>query len=197
MAVHYFVQSYDLKKISDRWITMKEFEPYLEHFLAVCNEYTKEDFARLYFERVIEIHTKHFKQWQTKYLHLCLAGNGIPAKLFANWILKRDTSQDIPQNYNSEKHITKIATSSLLEFLTRGHNVDDNRQQEYLILHEPAIIEIVKSNGLWSDEVSEAMTKLQAYMKKEWLIVPSNTQRVETWVKNTNECTETGKDQYI
>lgn len=138
MVVNYFVQSRDLKNISNEWITMKEFEPYLENFPVVCNEYTKEDFARVYFEKAIEIHTKHFKQWQTKYLHSCLAGDGIPARLFANWILKRDTPQDIPQNYNSEKHRTKIATSSLLEL--RGHNIDDDRQRKYFILHEHAII---------------------------------------------------------
>ena len=139
---------------------MKEFEPYLEHFPVVCNEYTKKDIERVYFEKAIEIHTKHFEQWQTKYLHLCLAGNEIPARLFANWILKRNTPQDIPQSYNSEKHRTEIATSSLLEFLTRGHNIDDDRQREYFTLYEPAIIEIAEGNGLWYDEVSDAMKKL-------------------------------------
>ena len=64
-------------------------------------------------------------------------------------------------------------------------------------MHEPAIIEIAEGNGLWSDEVSDAMEKLQTYVKKEWLIVPSNTQLVETWVKNANECTQTGKDQHF
>ena len=48
--------------------------------------------------RAIEIYTKHFEQWQTKYLHVCLAGGEMPARLFANWILKRDTPQYIPQN---------------------------------------------------------------------------------------------------
>ena len=64
-------------------------------------------------------------------------------------------------------------------------------------MHEPIIIEIAEGNGLWSDKVSEAMKKLQAYVKKEWLILPSNTQLVETWVKNANECTETGEDQHF
>ena len=61
MIVHYFVQSRNLKKISNTWITMKEFEPYLKHFSAVFNEYAKEDFARVYSERAIEIRTKYFK----------------------------------------------------------------------------------------------------------------------------------------
>ena len=76
--------------------------------------------------RQLNLH-KHFEQWQTTYLHLCLAGNEIPARLFANWILERDTPQDIPQNYNSEKLRAGIATSSLLEFLTGGHDIEHDR----------------------------------------------------------------------
>ena len=39
--------------------------------------------------------------------------------------------------------------------------------------------------------------EVQVFVKQEWFIVPINTQLVETWVKNANECTATGKDQHF
>lgn len=43
----------------------------------------------------------------------------------------------------------------------------------------------------------EAIELFQTYVQTEWFIIPSNTQLVETWVKNANKCTATGKDQHF
>ena len=41
------------------------------------------------------------------------------------------------------------------------------------------------------------MGKFQNYIKRNWLPIVTNTQLVERWVKDSNECTYTGKDDHF
>ena len=41
------------------------------------------------------------------------------------------------------------------------------------------------------------MSKFQKYVKSNWLPIVTNTQLVERWVKDSNECTSTGKDDHF
>ena len=54
--------------------------------------------------------------------------------------------------------------------------------------------EIAEGACLWEGEGSEAMLKFRGYIKDNWFIVVTNTQLVERWVKDSNECTHSGKD---
>ena len=41
------------------------------------------------------------------------------------------------------------------------------------------------------------MGKFQNYIKRNWLPIVTNTQLVERWVEDSNECTYTGKDDHV
>ena len=41
------------------------------------------------------------------------------------------------------------------------------------------------------------MSKFRKYIKSNWLPIVTNTQLVERWVKDSNECTYTGKDGHF
>lgn len=83
-----------------------------------------------------------------KHAHLCLGGESILSRLFANWILERGIPVDIPQTYTSKVHKTEIDTSALLQFITDNHRVADHKTRQYFILHQRAITEIAEGNEL-------------------------------------------------
>ena len=60
-----------------------------------------------------------------------------------------------------------------------------------------AISSLLNGARLWDDGGSEAMQKFGVYIKQNWLIVVTNTQLVERWVKDSNECTHSVKDDHI
>ena len=57
-----------------------------------------------------------------------------------------------------------------------------------------------EGKSLWetgNDNTSNYIRKFQEYVKKKWLILPSNTQLVERGVKDAKKCTSTNKDDYL
>ena len=49
---------------------------------------------------------------------------------------------------------------------------------------------------MWIED-SEYMHKSRQYVKHSWLIASTNTQLVERWVKDSNECTLSEKDKHF
>ena len=50
---------------------------------------------------------------------------------------------------------------------------------------------------MWENGSSEAVLKFRKYVESNCFIVVTNTQLVERWVKDSNDCTHTGKDDHI
>ena len=67
--------------------------------------------------------TKHFKQWIQEYFCCCLEDDHPSAKYVANWLLGNEevAMANIPQEYSSTKHKTKI------NVLECGQFLDDNQ----------------------------------------------------------------------
>ena len=50
---------------------------------------------------------------------------------------------------------------------------------------------------MWENGGSEAVLKFRKYVESNWIIVVKNTQLIERWVKDSNDCTHTGKNDHI
>ena len=81
-------------------------------------------------------------------------------------------------------------------FLINGITPAELQAKEFFWLHCDAIVCLSKGVKLWEGEGSEAMQKFRKYVKANWYIVVTNTQLVERWVKDSNECTHSGKDDH-
>ena len=101
----------------------------------------------------------------------------------------------MPIEYYSEKHRTMISTTLCGQFLVSNNNPSDYQAKEFYTLHRDAIQEIAEGNKLWGETASEKMILFRQYITKKWFIVSSNTKLVERWVKDSNECTISGKDE--
>ena len=198
MAVHYYVQDRDLNNLIDNWMDMEEFEGFINNFDSSSSDYSKEQFASEFFRRVRERHDKHFAQWINEYLHLCIAGDTLPAQYVCKWILGRPLIQpDCPESsYESSVHKTTINITDVGSFLTAKASLTEQRGKEFYSLHKAAIIEIADGASLWESD-SENLKSFREYVKEKWLVVCTNTQLVERWVKDANECTYSGKDEYF
>ena len=51
--------------------------------------------------------------------------------------------------------------------------------------------------GRLYDKNCEEMRSFQKYVEDNWLKIATNSQLVEQWVKDSNECTVTGKDEKV
>ena len=82
-------------------------------------------------------------------------------------------------------------------FLTSGVTRASLKEKAFFNSHVDAISSLLNGARLWDDGGSEVMQKFGIYIKQNWLIVVTNTQLVERWVKDSNECTHSGKDGHI
>ena len=195
MALHFYVQHRDLHFLINNWKTHEKFKEYVRTFPNNSIEYNMDKLANDFFKRVDDIHAKHFAQWRDKYLHLALAGDIIPARYLANWILALP-NPSLPLEYFSAVHKTTINVEAALSFLKLNNTPESQRSKQYFINHRDAIIEIAEGKELWSED-SDCMRKFRQYVKNNWLIVSTNTQLVERWVNDSNECTLSGKDEHF
>ena len=65
------------------------------------------------------------------------------------------------------------------------------------MLHRNAIVCLSEEFKLWEGEGSEAVQKFGNYVKANLYIILTNTQLMELWVKDSNECTNSGKEDHI
>ena len=63
-------------------------------------------------------------------------------------------------------------------------------------MHRDAIVELVGGKTL-REQQSDNMRKFFTYCKNNFFVVVSNTQLVEIWVKDSNECTLSGIDEHF
>ena len=193
MAVHYFVQNRDIEELSSNWKSNPLFAQFISAF-PENEHYTIDDLAGDFFQRAKDRHSKHFDQWRHKYLYLALGGESQPAEYIARWLLDLTLPAG---NYQSAKHSTVIDLGAMGAFLT--HNLDRATllTKEFFRTHRDAIVSLSKGVKLWEGEGSEALKTFRNYVKSNWFIVVTNTQLVERWVKDSNECTHSGKEDHI
>ena len=193
MTVQYYVQYRDLEYLSSNWKTHTKFSTFISHFPE--NEHYKSDnLAADFFDRVNDRYSKHFDQWHHKYLHLALGGDSIPSTYISRWIL----GLDLPTGqYVSTNHKTIIDVAAMGTFLTSGTTPIQIQGKAFFQLHCDAINQISEGVKSWDGEGSESVQTFRIYINAYWHIIPTNTQLVEQWVKDSNECTHSGKEDYV
>ena len=147
MAVHFFVQDRDLKAMKHNWKINEHFAAFVSEFELADVEYAIEDIADKYFTRADVIHTKHFSQWRDNYLHIALAGDSVPARYIANWLLEIPIPNDLPLDYYSEMHKTTFNTSLCGQFLILNNTPSDYRNKDFYTLHRDAIKEMAEGKN--------------------------------------------------
>ena len=120
MAVYYYVQDRDLRNLIVNWKDNDHFAKFLREY-PEGGAYTSEKLASEFFNHANKIHTKHFEQWRSRYLHLALAGDSVPARYLANWFLGSPIPSELPISYHSETHRTTIHTNECCQFLIRNN----------------------------------------------------------------------------
>ena len=141
---------------------------------------------------------KYFERWRTKYLYIVLAGNNIPATALENWLLDRNPYRTKPTiQYDATLHGWTINITLLVAFLTNSITPIDYHTYDFFLNHVAAIKELAEGKQIWVNGMSESMIRFQEYIELHWLPIVTNTQLVERWVKDSNECPYTGKDDHF
>ena len=81
-----------------------------------------------------------------------------------------------------------------MSFLTSDVIPQNFRQKQFYQRHQEALKQIHNGENLWKSE-SDQIKGFRTYVQENWLPIPTNTQLVERWVKDSNECTFTSKDE--
>jgi len=82
-------------------------------------------------------------------------------------------------------------------FLTSGSTPIDLRSKHLFELHHDALFIISEGVILWENVGSEAVLKFRKYVESKFVIVVTDTQLVNRWVKDSHRCTHIGKDDHI
>ena len=123
-------------------------------------------------------------------MHLSLGGDCIHVKYIASWILEREL---LSGHYESIKYKTTIDILEMGAFLTSGTNPISLQAKVFFQLYGDAVSSLSEGVNLWEGEGSEGMQSFRKYVKANWCIIVTNTQLVEQWIKDSNECTHSGK----
>ena len=197
MAVHYFVMDRDLKALQQNWRTREAYNEFVSKY-PDNSPLQIDDFVSNFFQIAQARMTKHFEQWRTQYLPLCLGDDHPIAKYIANWLLGRNEQANIPLVYNSKKHRTNIDALACARFLVQGQSAETHTQKEFYQLHREALVRIAdEDEKLWKDDTNKSVSvaKFEEYIEDNWFKIAANSQLAKQWVKDSNECTYTNKDE--
>ena len=153
--------------------------------------------ASQFFSQVIDRHTEKFKQRKKKHIHPLLACEDlISSRVMAACFLGIPPLQTPEQNFYCETHRTTINTTDLCSFLFQNMDAAIFRQKKFYQTHQQAIRRITSGESLWESESNEMRT-FRNYVRENWLTIPTNTQLVERWVKDCNECTSNTREKNV
>ena len=102
-----------------------------------------------------------------------------------------------------ERNSKRISTSdevnhhAMIAFLTKDKSPSDYHSREFFQKHIPAIKELALGKALRDRNASECVKFFFEYVKQSFFTICTNTQLVERWVKDANECFVTGKDKHF
>ena len=194
MAVNHYVMHRDLQDIKANWRT-KDFMAAFVRTYPDNAEYKKENMVSDFFDIVEHRMKKHLTKWRTKHLPFALAGDALPAAYIANWLMGKSTPAWIPETYQSQIHNTTINVRACGTFLCPPETRPDTYTTRAFYTHLHQIQRIAAGIGTLWDETSLDMEPFRIYVRKSWLKIATNSQLAERWVKDSNECTYTSKDE--
>ena len=84
----------------------------------------------------------------------------------------------------------------MMTFLTEDLSPSDFTMKSFFNMHREAIEDLADGAKL-REQQSQKMRQFFTYCKRNFFIVCTNTQLVERWVRYSNECTQSGKDEHF
>ena len=95
MPLQHFIQHRDLQETKENWETKIFIQIFPENSV-----YTNEYLMIKYLERVVESHTKTFRQWKDNYIYLLLACDDVlPNILITSWLLGVPIQEEHPLTF--------------------------------------------------------------------------------------------------
>lgn len=98
--------------------------------------------------------------------------------------------------FTSATHKCTVYIRKLISFLIADMNSSSFCQKEFYQKNLQAVKKIYKGGNLWESESIE-IKRFRTLLKYKWLIIPTNTQLVECWVKDSNKCTFNIKEESL
>ena len=133
-------------------------------------------------------------QWKQRHLPFVLGGDALPATYFANWILNEPQPEWMPHTYQSDIHKTVIDVRACGAFLVADENPETHQRKQFLRYTDQIRVIATGTGRLWDTNCRD-MLPLRKYVQDNWLKIATNSQLAERWVKDSNECTATCKDE--
>ena len=137
---------------------------------------------------------KHLTQWMKRHLPFVLGGDALPAAYIASWLLGEPIPAWIPNTYFSETHNTVITVRDCGSFLVKDQNPKAHRLKHFYSYAEE-LQEMAPGTGCLWDPSCVSMFPFQKFVEDNWIKIATNSQLAERWVKDSNECTATSKDE--
>ena len=78
--------------------------------------------------------------------------------------------------------------------MVKDTNLDNHHQKSFHHFH-PHLDAMADGSATLRGIYDDRMKQFNEYHETKWLKVPTNSQLAERWVKDSNECTYTGKDE--
>ena len=156
-----------------------------------------ETFSSVFFKTAVPWLNSNFVCWMTSLLEFALAGEDLTSQALACLIVgKKDEVSDV--NFNSEIHQTKINLRDMVAYFEKQVSMAEMHQREFYQLHERAVMEISSGRvSLWNPMDNEDVKEFQEYAAEKWLPLPSNTQFVESGVKEAKMCSSNNWDELL
>lgn len=157
-----------------------------EHELLYCN------LPKMFLNELQEVFRNHFNQWRREELLPFLIASDPPiATAYARWLLHLPIPNEVvSSSYNNKE----LYLPAFIAFSTEQVPHTTASQCYIYKNYKPAIEKIAHDAQLF-EERSEDMFLLQQYVKETILPLPSNTQLVESKIKDITHCKKTGRSE--
>ena len=215
ILVRYYLMRKDLQKIEE---SMSENEHFKE-YIALKSKLQPGELTKFVLKEARFVHESkealdnHFARWSKDLLPIALAGevetSQHVAKLFVapddqivndEHVVAEVSTATSPQSasvFYSGIHERAINVSDWCAFITEKCVVSGAVCRQFASENMLAVHEIAAGNNMWYDAASPTLLDFRNTVKTEWLPLASNTQFVESGVKEAKLCSSTGKQEQM
>ena len=142
---------------------------------------------------------KHFSQWiRSNLLTFVIASEPFSSESFCRALFYLPPKEE---SAHSKFHDATFYLPDLVDFFFSECSVEEMRQSHVFATHEDSLRKIAHGESIlfpldaetieWDDDLSD----LRLCAAETWLALPSNTQWIESLVKDADFCNRTGKDE--
>ena len=203
MPVRYYIMVRDLEELEEKWTSLPEYQDYLSIVGSLPEStYVKKElkegmrqFGSFFLKIAKEKLEKSFEQWRCRNLEVMLGGETKTAQGFACWLVGKDIAEE--EEYWSEIHKSTIHIKKMVEFLTGKTTVKKMTRKSFFQNYSRAIIELANGGNIFQGPLTKGMSILKRHVMEKYYPLPSNTQFVESGVKEAKICHSTNRNDMM